>query len=93
MSLTCKEWTFVANKDLANRIGAGVSWCNYQQCRWGLMPNYSSDCEADIQTMEHVVNKCHKRSFREGWCTVPTVLASVGFFVAAMGNNAIIVFY
>ena len=70
MSLNRKEWT------LLNRFRTGVGRCNYWQCKWGLTPDQSCDCGADVQTMAHIVNECPLRRFQEGLASLHNVSES-----------------
>lgn len=62
MNLNSKIWL------LLNRFFTGVG-----RCEWGLKPDLSCDCGAYIETMEHVINLCPMRSFREVLATLHSV--------------------
>ena len=59
MSLPRKEWS------LLNRFRTGVGRCNSWKFKWGQSVDPSCDCGVR-QTMHHIAEKCHLRSFSGG---------------------------
>jgi Reverse transcriptase (RNA-dependent DNA polymerase)/Endonuclease-reverse transcriptase len=51
---------------LLNRFRTGQGRCAYLMYRWGFGESPNCDCDADEQTMNHVINDCPRRRFPGG---------------------------